>query len=117
MRNRAKRRLTRTVEQQVRELIERIYARHPVGCCWHVVLDDENWDCLDFCCDEARIAASRDSEEECVTEGACQELAALCNPKRRELTVTGETLRKVTEAWKAERGRKADDGSTTQAVA
>lgn len=54
------------------EVIARIYARHPCGCCWHVVLDDENWDAIDFC---RRWA--EEHRAECVTKGACAELAAM----------------------------------------
>lgn len=43
---------------QIREAIRiarTIYARHPCGCCWHVVLDDGNNDdgSVQFCADEA----------------------------------------------------------------
>jgi len=46
-------------------LIRAIYSRSDgiTGCCLHVVLDDGNWDCLDWClaqegiCDECRACA------------------------------------------------------------
>lgn len=31
-----------------------IYARHLAGCCWHVVLDDGNYDSAAFCIEYAR---------------------------------------------------------------
>jgi hypothetical protein len=44
-------------------LIESIYSRHSAGCCLHIVIDDGNWDSLDWCleqpdiCDECRECA------------------------------------------------------------
>ncbi len=40
----------------VGELIDRIYERHSAGCCWHIVLDDDNWDfdCIDHCIEWAK---------------------------------------------------------------
>jgi hypothetical protein len=29
---------------EVLPLVRAIYARHPAGCCWHIVLDDGNID-------------------------------------------------------------------------
>lgn len=60
------------VSPKARELIERIYAHHGAGCCWHVVLDDGNWDCIEWV--RESIAAGKN---ECITKGACAELAAL----------------------------------------
>lgn len=57
---------------QASEIISRIYNRHAAGCCWHVVLDDDNWDSIEFC---RRWAIENDGE--CVTDGACQELASM----------------------------------------
>jgi hypothetical protein len=54
------------------ELVAQIYRYSGAGCCWHVVLDDGNWDSLDFCRKWAR-----DRIDECKTHGACLELAAL----------------------------------------
>lgn len=65
------------ISQQVREIIQRIYVHDPVGCCWHVVLDDDNWDCIDFCREWAAQAVLPDAEYPCCTYGACQELARL----------------------------------------
>jgi hypothetical protein len=60
------------VSPQAAEIISRIYSRHAAGCCWHVVLDDENWDSIEFC----RQYATENSDT-CETGGACQELAAM----------------------------------------
>lgn len=54
------------------EIIRRIYEHSGVGCCWHVVLDDGNWDSIDFC---RRYVQERCAD--CRTHGACAELAAL----------------------------------------
>ncbi len=34
---------------EVMPLVQALYARHPCGCCWHVVLDDGNYDCVPYC--------------------------------------------------------------------
>lgn len=62
------------VSPQAAEIIARIYSHHAAGCCWHLVLDDDNWDCIETCKREATEAAA---SGECETEGACQELDAL----------------------------------------
>ena len=60
------------ISPQVAEIIARIYQHHAAGCCWHVVLDDENWDSIEFC----RKYAFEEIDD-CETKGACQELAKL----------------------------------------
>jgi hypothetical protein len=60
------------ISPHVAEIISRIYKYHAAGCCWHVVLDDENWDSIEFCRQYAL-----DNVGDCETKGACQELAAL----------------------------------------
>ncbi len=59
------------VSQKATELVRRIYAHHGAGCCWHVVTDDGNWDCIDYCREFAR------ANSHCETHGACQELGSL----------------------------------------
>ena len=59
------------------EIIQRIYRYHAAGCCWHVVLDDDNWDSIEFCKEEATANALPNAKYPCITKGACQELAAL----------------------------------------
>ncbi len=54
------------------DIIQRIYDKHAAGCCWHVVLDDENWDSIEWT--KQWVA---DTADECQTGGACAELAAL----------------------------------------
>lgn len=78
------------------ELIRRIYMQSCVGCCWHVVLDDGNWDSIEFCKQYAREHASPDSEYPCKTNGACQELAALnvtASILRRALRTVDDEIR------------------------
>lgn len=70
------------------ELIRQIYRYNGVGCCWHVVLDDGNWDCIDFCRKYAR------KEGECETHGACQALA--------DLDVTGSILSRAMDVIRRE---------------
>ena len=71
------------VSPRAKELIMQIYSHHGAGCCWHVVLDDDNWDSIEFCRDYARKAVAvkeysdTGEEPECITEGACRELANL----------------------------------------
>jgi hypothetical protein len=65
------------VSPQAAELIARIYEHHAAGCCWHLVLDDDNWDSIEFCREWARVSALPNAEYPCVTDGACQELATL----------------------------------------
>lgn len=60
------------VSPKARELIELIYEHHGAGCCWHVVLDDDNWHCIE----ETRQYVAENATR-CVTKGACAELAAL----------------------------------------
>lgn len=36
---------------EVLPLVRALYARHGAGCCWHVVLDDGNYDCVSWCVD------------------------------------------------------------------
>jgi len=59
------------ISPKAKELIKQIYINHAAGCCWHVVLDDENWDSIDFCKEYAM------QHDDCETGGACQELAKL----------------------------------------
>lgn len=69
------------------ELIRQIYQHHAAGCCWHVVLDDDNWDSIEFCKQYAC------ETEDCVTHGACQALA--------DLDVTASILSRAREkAWR-----------------
>lgn len=63
------------------EFIAQIYAKHAAGCCWHVVLDDDNWDSIEFCKDWAH------NSNDCRTNGACQSLA--------KLDVTASILRRA----------------------
>jgi hypothetical protein len=59
------------------ELIRRIYRHSCAGCCWHIVLDDNNWDSIEFCRQWALDSARAAAEYPCETLGACQELAML----------------------------------------
>lgn len=65
------------ISRQAKDLIKRIYQFSPVGCCWHVVLDDNNWDSIEYCKEWATASGVVGSELPCCTKGACQELAAL----------------------------------------
>lgn len=38
-------------------MIESIYRRHAAGCCLHVVLDDGNYGCVQWCLDQPEICA------------------------------------------------------------
>jgi hypothetical protein len=64
------------VSPQAAEIIQRIYAHHAAGCCWHVVLDDGNWESIEFCREWA-LKTDEQRGGPCETRGACQELAAL----------------------------------------
>lgn len=66
--------MRQNVSPQAAEIIARIYSHHAAGCCWHLVLDDDNWDAIDYC---RKDAAESAESGECETKGACQELAAL----------------------------------------
>lgn len=39
---------------EVLPLVRKLYARHGDGCCLHVVLDDNNYDSVQFCLDYAK---------------------------------------------------------------
>jgi len=78
------------ISPQAKDLIRQIYHYHPAGCCWHVVLDDDNWDSIEFCKEESRANVLPGAEYECETNGACQELAAL--------DVTASILRRARDA-------------------
>jgi len=83
------------------EIIRRIYAKSCVGCCWHVVLDDENWDSIEFCRQWAAEHRQPDAEYPCITEGACQELAALdvtASILKRAMDVVDSELRNAATA-------------------
>lgn len=53
------------------ELLLSIYRRHGAGCCWHVVLDDNNADddsvrfCIDCAANEASDYAGRPPHPDC----------------------------------------------------
>lgn len=53
-------------------LIRALYRRHGAGCCWHVVTDDGNYDCVSWC-------VARIEDEGCYEAPAteCLELAKL----------------------------------------
>ena len=82
------------ISPRVVGLIRRIYMKSCVGCCWHVVLDDDNWDSIGFCKQQARDHASHDSEYPCQTQGACQELA--------DMDITPSILRRAMAVVEAE---------------
>lgn len=78
------------ISPQAKNLIKQIYTHSAVGCCWHVVLDDNNWDSIEFSKEWARDNAGSDSEFPCMTKGACQKLA--------DLDVTGSILKRARDA-------------------
>lgn len=59
------------VSPRAAELVRQIYENHGAGCCWHVVLDDGNWDCIEH------VRETLGQHAECITRGACAELARL----------------------------------------
>lgn len=59
------------MSQRAAGLIGEIYQSHGAGCCWHVVIDDGNWDLIE----ETRATLGQHTR--CVTRGACAELAKL----------------------------------------
>ena len=78
------------ISPKAKELIAQIYRHSPAGCCWHVVLDDDNWDSIDFCKRWARGEESGSDEFPCETHGACQALA--------DLDVTASILSRARDA-------------------
>lgn len=48
--------------REVFPLVEFLYFLKPAGCCWHVMLDDGNLDCVEGC---AR-SATKSGHPECV---------------------------------------------------
>jgi len=55
------------------DIIKRIYAIAPMGCCWHVVLEDNNYDYITETCNTVLTSWGVG----CETKGACFELALL----------------------------------------
>ena len=70
-------------------LISAVYARPDggAGCCLHVLFDDGNYDCAEFCLEYA----AEHGHKECI---ACAEMAA-------KMTVT--QLRKANSLWRQQR--------------
>lgn len=80
------------------DLIIRIYEHHAAGCCWHVVLDDQNWDSIDFCRQFAK-----EHQGDCITEGACLELAN-----------TDFSDQELQQAWTLSEGLEIHETQSTQ---
>lgn len=73
----------------LREDVIAIYRRNPVGCCLHIVLDDNN---------------IRDSDVEFCLRQAVDEGHELCERVARNLLQMSKTQRlKVSKSWKGER--------------
>lgn len=72
-------------------LIRVIYSRNPCGCCWHVVVDDGNWEdhAVEFCA--GRATTREEGGSPCETPDACRELGpilrAMPEERRRQLRV------------------------------
>lgn len=60
---------------EVLPIVNRLYARHSAGCCWHVVLDDGNEDCVSYCAASIEERGCSDTDHPGSTE--CIELAKL----------------------------------------
>jgi hypothetical protein len=61
------------ISPKAASVIQRIYAVSPTGCCWHVVLDDGNYDWIPETC----VHILNNLNVNCKTKGGCYELALL----------------------------------------
>lgn len=60
----------------VAPLVRALYRRHSAGCCWHIVLDDGNYDSVAWCVEYIeKNGGCQDSDHPGATE--CLELAKL----------------------------------------
>lgn len=81
--------MTATLSQciEAHRLKERIYDRHLAGCCWHIVLDDDNLDddSVRFCINYAN--ENDEQHADCIAIGPL--LLAMSRTQRKKLISGG----------------------------
>lgn len=70
---------------EAERLRERIYDCNPVGCCWHIVLDDGNLD--DGCVEMCELLAARHCHADCINLGPL--IRCMSQTQRKKLSSRG----------------------------
>ena len=103
------------IAPKAREIIQRIYARHAAGCCWHVVLDDDNWDSIEFCKQWARDAAPTERRHRYAPRRSRAAPRPRLQPRKklpllraRQAQRTGKNQRRISEATHSRARRQVE---------